>query len=91
VLFRSGEAVDGAAIVSELQALGFGAVVMHPDLYSRVDRASLVQGLEAALGPPAVISTDGGEHLVMYALPGDGPVDLAEAQSRYGVMEMAYQ
>jgi hypothetical protein len=86
-----GEAVDGAAVVSELQALGFGAVVMHPDLYSRVDRASLVQGLEAALGPPAVISTDGGEHLVMYALPGDGPVDLAEAQSRYGVMEMAYQ
>jgi hypothetical protein len=86
-----GEAVDGAAVVSELEALGFGAVVMHPDLYSPGDRASLVQGLEAALGPPAVISTDGGEHLVMYALPGDGPVDLAEAQSRYGIMEMAYQ
>jgi hypothetical protein len=85
------EAPDGAAIVSELQAMGFGAVVMHPDLFSRGDRLALAQGLEATLGPPAVISTDGGEHLVMYALPGEGPVDMGEAQSRYEAMEAAYQ
>jgi len=71
--------------------MGFGAVVMHPDLYSRGDRLALATGLQATLGPPAVISTDGGEHLVMYALPGDGPVDLGAAQSRYGELEAAYQ
>ena len=82
---------DGAEIVQTLTDMGFGAVVMHPDLYSRGDRQSLQSGLEQVLGPPAVISTDGGEHLVMYALPGDGPVDLAMAQSRYGELEAAYQ
>ncbi len=85
------EQADGAAIVEELEALGFGAVVMHPDLYSRGDRVSMAEGLAAALGPPAVVSKDGGEHLVMYAVPGRSPVDRAEAQKRYEAMEAAYQ
>ena len=85
------EEVDGAAISRTLESLGFGAVVMHPDLYSRGDRDALAMGLQAALGPPAIVSTDGGEHLVMYALPGEGPVDMAEARSRYESMEAAYQ
>jgi hypothetical protein len=85
------EAVDGADIVLELETMGFGAVVMHPDLYSSTAREALAQGLEAALGPPAVISRDGGEHLVMYAVPADTPLDMDEARSRYEAMEAAYQ
>jgi hypothetical protein len=86
-----GAQVDGAQVTAELEAMGFGAVVMHPDLYSKSDRVAMAQGLEAAFGPPAVVSSDGGEHLVMYALPGEGPVDRAEARSRYEALEAAYQ
>lgn len=56
-------------VVPSMQALGFGAVVLHPDFYSHTDRPLMVAGLTEVMGPPSAVRTDGGEHLMLFTVP----------------------
>ena len=56
-------------VVPSMQALGFGAIVLHPDFYSHTDRPLMIAGLTEALGPPSAVRTDGGEHLMLFTVP----------------------
>jgi len=55
-------------IIGNLQALGVGAVLLHPDLFSPQDRIEIQLALTKLVGTP-VSSDDGGEHLVLYTIP----------------------
>lgn len=52
-----------------LGQMGFGAVILHPDLYTPQDRSALLSALTRALGKPTAETTDAGEHLVMFVVP----------------------
>jgi hypothetical protein len=58
-----------APMARTLGDLGFGAVAVHPDLFTGDDRAVLLAGMEAALGPPVASSTDAGDPVVLFAVP----------------------
>ncbi len=51
-----------------LADLGIGAVAVHLELFPEPDRTTVLEGLRAALGPPAAISHDGGETIVLHVL-----------------------
>lgn len=61
---------EGAPFVEDLRAVGIGAVVMRPDLYTPGDRARVREGLTAALGPVAARSVNGGDPLEVWTVPG---------------------
>jgi len=61
---RTGDLADA------LRAVGIGSVGVRPDLYPRQDREQIVSGLEAALGPVAAVSSNGGEALALWTVPG---------------------
>ncbi len=74
--------IDGevASVSDTLSRLGFGSVVLHLDAFRESDRRLL----RAALGridPEAVESTDGGEHVLAFAVP--DPADAAEARAAW--------
>ncbi len=52
-----------------LGEMGFGAVVVRPDLYAEQDRRAVIGVLTQVLGEPLGQSTDAGEYLVMFAVP----------------------
>lgn len=97
-LHRGPRVVIGTWLMSELLAeappeplartlgeLGLGAVALHPDLFTPADRQVLLQGLEAALGPPAATSTDAGDRVVLYGVPArDGAQ--AHRRARYAAL-----
>jgi hypothetical protein len=58
-----------ADLPKTLGELGFGAVIVHPDLYGPQDREAMLEALTQALGAPAGSSTDAGQHLVMFHVP----------------------
>ncbi len=51
-----------------LADLGVGAVAVHTDLFPQSTLPEILQNLRAALGPPAAVSRDGGETLVLFVL-----------------------
>ena len=53
-----------------LSELGFGAIAVRPSHYLANDRHQVLAGLEEAFGPPIAESRDGGEHLLIYEVPG---------------------
>jgi len=61
-----------ARIPQRLTSLGIGAVALHPDLFPGASRDELMAGLSQALGPPAAISVDAGERVLLYTLPVEG-------------------
>ncbi len=63
-----GGEVDPRA-AGDLGALGVGAVAVHVDFYRPGDLIALTAALEDLLGPPVGESRDGGEHVVVYAVP----------------------
>lgn len=58
-----------AGIPELLGGLGFGAVAVHPGLFTSADQHAIVDGLQQALGPPLASSTDGGEWVVVFGVP----------------------
>lgn len=57
-------------LAEALRAVGIGAVGVRPDLFPRQAREQIVAGLEAALGPVAAVSSNGGEALAVWTVPG---------------------
>lgn len=57
------------AAVQTLADMGIGAVALHTDLYRPADAAYLRGALTALMGEPAT-SSDGGEHVELYTVPG---------------------
>ncbi len=57
------DVVDLEALLAEL---GIGAVAVHSDLFAPDDLAPILDGLRTALGPPAAVSRDGGETVVLF-------------------------
>ncbi len=62
---------DTTAVRALLVDQGFVTVAFHPDFYTPADRAALTDAL-TTLDPAPRASTDGGEHVVAYAV-GDVP------------------
>ena len=52
----------------QLASLGVGAVVWRPDLFIPADRLALRKGLTAALGPRLAVSSNGGDHVVVFGV-----------------------
>ena len=46
-----------------------GRVAVHPDTYTGPGAARVLQGLQRVLGPPHASSTDGGERIMLFAVP----------------------
>lgn len=61
-----------------LAELGFTTVMFHDDLFRAHDRALLAAAL-AKVDPAPLVTTDGGEHVVAYAVPAGGGGDPAGA------------
>lgn len=74
---------DADAVAPLLKRLGFGSVVLHTDVFAPQDAGALERGLAAALDSSPVISTDGGERLVAFSVPGATTVSVAEAQAAW--------
>ena len=70
-----------ATAAGDLGALGVGAVAVHADFYRPGDLAALETALEQLLGPPVAESADGGERVVLYAVP-SGPAGTMETAWR---------
>ncbi len=72
---------DPSDNAARLARLGVGAVALHADGFRPADRAALVAGMTALWGAPHE-STDGGAHVLLWALPATGaperPTALAE-------------
>ncbi|MCB9745164.1 MAG: hypothetical protein H6740_21425 [Alphaproteobacteria bacterium] len=62
------DAIEGLS--DWLMRNGIGAVAVHADFLRPVDREQVFEGLTAALGEPAAQSTNGGEWIVLYEVPG---------------------
>jgi hypothetical protein len=72
-----------------LGKMGFGAVVVRPDLYGPDDRRAMLGVLTQALGEPIAESTDAGEHLVVFEVPRT-QTDPATQQQTYAQIRAAY-
>lgn len=66
-LFVDAPVVD--TVRSRAEGLGLGAIAVHADLYRPADLAWLLKGLTDAFGAPAADTTDGGERVVLFAIP----------------------
>ena len=72
-----------------LGEMGFGAVVVRPDLYTEQDRTAVLGVLTQSLGKPTAETTDGGEHLVMFTVP-EVETSALIGQQRYQRIQAAY-
>ncbi|MCK6505183.1 hypothetical protein L6R53_17590 [Myxococcota bacterium] len=64
------------AVRSLLEALGIRAVAVHLDLLPNEIHAVVLGGMEqVAAGPPARVSSDGGETIALFVLPAGAPTD----------------
>jgi len=72
-----------------LGEMGFGAVVVRPDLYAEQDRRAVIGVLTQILGDPTGWSTDAGEYLVMFEVP-EIATTPAGRQARYASIKAAY-
>lgn len=61
--------LDGQPVLPALRRARVESVVMHADLYQPFERAAVVAGLSAELGPPAAEGHDGGEWLLAWRVP----------------------
>jgi hypothetical protein len=79
-------------VVLGLSEMGFGAVVVHPDTFSRAVRKTIITEMGQAFGAPIATTRDGGEYLVMYEvpLPRRG-YEKVVRESRYAELEKKYQ
>jgi len=79
----------GPEVAQRLAALGVGAVAWHPGLFPGGVREELGRGLEVALGAPAAETTDGGERVLLFAVPGAAgdPPPQAARRDALGVIE----
>ena len=59
---------DLSGVEAELADLGVGAVAVHADLFPGDLLPTILENLRIALGPPAAISHDGGETVVLFVL-----------------------
>ena len=73
------QASRGAPLSKTLQSVGIGAVVLHLDTLRASDALLLEQSLQTELGPP-LRSNDGGERLLLFALPSS---DLLRARETF--------
>lgn len=78
-----GELLSGEPELGPLADLGFGAVVVRIDHYLPNDRARVLEGLGAALGPPVAETWDQGEHLLVYEVP----VSAADPQEAWAAFQ----
>lgn len=67
-LYSSLLAGNTTAVQQALSSLGFAGIVLHPDLFSSADRSWLLQRL-TQLDPQPAVSTDGGEHVMIFRIP----------------------
>jgi hypothetical protein len=67
-LFRGELVAAHALLVKE----GVTTLAWHPDVFRADDREQLESAL-ARLDPAPVVSTDGGDHVVAYAIPERAP------------------
>ena len=70
-----------APTARQLAALGVASVAVHPDTYTGPGAARVLQGLQRVLGPPQASSTDGGERIVLFAVPDPEPDRARAAQA----------
>ena len=73
------QGAPGAEVAQGLAALGIGSVSWRPDLFAHGDRALIGQGLRAALGEPVGESRNGGEHVLLFAVPSPASEEQARA------------
>ncbi|MDP2309604.1 MAG: hypothetical protein Q8P18_26525 [Pseudomonadota bacterium] len=60
---------DVQNIAGVMGRLGVGAIALHADVYRPGDRDVLAGALDAAFGPAAADSRDGGEHVLLWVVP----------------------
>jgi len=64
-----------------MASLGIGSVAWRPDLFFPADRQAIGDGLVRVFGAPAAVSTDGGEHIVLFVAQDDpAPQEVAAEQ-----------
>ena len=69
--------------------MGFGAIVVRPDLYAEQDRRAVIGVLTQVLGEPLGQSTDAGEYLVMFQVP-EVATTPTSRHARYAQIRAAY-
>jgi hypothetical protein len=72
-----------------LGEMGFGAIVVRPDLYAEQDRRAVIGVLTQVLGEPLGQSTDAGEYLVMFQVP-EVATTPTSRHARYAQIRAAY-
>jgi hypothetical protein len=77
----------GEAATAQLEAMGFAALAVHPDLLEPEDLAGMAPAL-AAMDPRPLTSHDGGELLRLYRIEAGTPPNPAQARAALDAMTL---